>query len=106
MNTTQLVLFSHQNQDRILRKDEAMALSGLSRTTLWRLERDGNFPARRQLSVGAVGWLKSEIDAWIEARQAITSGNCRQVAVSSRRGRKPKMKNSLDHHIVKLTLEI
>lgn len=90
MSAKQFVLLSHKNQDRFLRADETMALSGLSRTTLWRLEGAGNFPARRRLSVGAVGWLKSEVEAWIEARQSITADNCKPVAIYSRRGRKPK----------------
>ena len=40
----------------------------LSRTTLWRLERDGVFPRRLQLSPGRVGWLESEIDRYIADR--------------------------------------
>lgn len=91
MPAKQLALLSSQNQDRFLRADETIALSGLSRTTLWRLEGAGNFPARRRLSVGAVGWLKSEVEAWIEARQTITVDNCKPVAIYSRRGRKPKL---------------
>ena len=95
MSTKQLVLPSLQNLDRFLRADEAIALSGLSRTTLWRLEGAGKFPARRRLSVGAVGWLKSEVEAWIDERQTITADNCNPVAIYSRRGRKPKRENML-----------
>ncbi len=29
----------------------------LSRTTLWRLERDGQFPQRIQVSPGRIGWV-------------------------------------------------
>lgn len=43
-------------------------ITGLSRTTIWRLEKIGGFPRRRQLSAGAVGWLKAEIDHWMESR--------------------------------------
>src|SRR2546427_13090600 len=53
---------------RILRVAEVMARSGLSRTSLWRLERRGAFPARRQLSPGAVGWIEAEVEAWILGR--------------------------------------
>ena len=52
----------------ILRVDQVMARSGLSRTSLWRLERRGAFPARRQLSPGAVGWIEAEVEAWILGR--------------------------------------
>jgi prophage regulatory protein len=41
----------------------------LSRSTIWRLERAGKFPARRQLSANAVGWLRSEVEAWLASRQ-------------------------------------
>jgi prophage regulatory protein len=41
----------------------------LSPVTIWRLEKAGKFPKRRQLSPGRVGWLASEVDAWIESRE-------------------------------------
>jgi prophage regulatory protein len=56
--------------DRILREPEVKRLSGLSRTTRWRLERQGEFPRRLQISENAIGWLDSEIRLWIESRQA------------------------------------
>jgi prophage regulatory protein len=55
-------------EDLILREPEVKRLTGLSRTTRWRLERKGGFPQRRQLSENAVGWLGSEISQWIESR--------------------------------------
>jgi len=54
--------------DQILRANEVHELTGLSRTTIWRLERKGGFPARLPLSAGSVGWRKSEVDAWIKSR--------------------------------------
>jgi len=41
---------------------------GLSRTTIWRLERDGLFPKRRLLTGKIVAWDESEIDEWIQSR--------------------------------------
>lgn len=41
----------------------------LSDVTIWRLEKAGKFPKRRQISPGRVGWLASEVDAWIESTQ-------------------------------------
>jgi prophage regulatory protein len=52
-----------------LRRREVTARTGLSSTTLWRLENLGQFPKRRQLSERLVGWLETDIDAWIESRQ-------------------------------------
>ncbi len=57
------------SQDRIVRTQEVQQLIGLSRSTIWRLERKGDFPARLPLGTGSVGWLKSDIEAWIRSRK-------------------------------------
>ena len=41
--------------DRFVREPECRALTGLSRSTRWRLERSGEFPKRRRLSSNGVG---------------------------------------------------
>jgi prophage regulatory protein len=41
---------------------------GLSRTTIWRLEREGLFPKRRLLTGKIVAWDETEVDEWIESR--------------------------------------
>jgi prophage regulatory protein len=41
----------------------------LSDVTIWRMEKLGQFPKRRQLSPGRVAWLASEVDAWVESRK-------------------------------------
>ncbi len=63
---------------RLLRTNELIRRTGLSRSTLWRLERDGKFPKRRQIGAGAVGWLEHEIDEWIEKRPVIVGANINQ----------------------------
>lgn len=55
--------------DRILRIHEVREKTGLSRTTIWRLERKGDFPARVALSAGSVGWLLSDVDGWLQSRK-------------------------------------
>ena len=47
--------------------------TGLSRSTIFRLERIGDFPKRRQISPGAVAWLKEEVEQWMHSR-AMTKG--------------------------------
>ena len=54
--------------DRILRSHEVQEMTGLSRTTIWRLERKGEFPARVALCAGSVGWRLSEVDTWVRGR--------------------------------------
>jgi len=57
-----------QTEDRFVRPSEIKKLTGLSKTTVWRREKAGDFPARRRLSPGAVGWLWSEVKEWMERR--------------------------------------
>lgn len=51
---------------KILRKKDVKEITGLSDTTLWRLEKEAKFPRRLQLGGGAVGWLQEEVEGWIE----------------------------------------
>ncbi len=63
------------NRSNIARPRDLPALTGLSKTTIWRLERAGNFPQRIQLSIGAVGYLISEIQAWLDSRLRVAEGD-------------------------------
>ena len=54
--------------DRIIRPKDITTITGLSRATIWRSEKKGQFPERRQISAGAVGWLWSEIEGWMKNR--------------------------------------
>jgi len=57
-------------RERIIRKPELLAMLGLSDPTVWRKEKRGEFPKRLRLGAGAVGWLESEVNAWLEERKA------------------------------------
>jgi len=57
--------------DRYLRMNEVAEILGVSTTTIWRLEKAGEFPVRRRISSNAVGYLASEIEAWIESREPV-----------------------------------
>jgi prophage regulatory protein len=52
----------------ILRTADVVRLTGLSRTTLWRLERKGIFPSRIRLGLNSVGWREGEVRDWIDSR--------------------------------------
>lgn len=58
-----------QKCERFVREKERKAITGLSRSQAWRLERDGQFPKRRKLGKSAVGWLASELSAWVASRE-------------------------------------
>jgi prophage regulatory protein len=56
--------------DRILRDAEVRTLTGLSRTTRWRLIRAKKFPAPVKLTDFAVGWRESAIVGWLSSRES------------------------------------
>lgn len=58
-------------QNEVWRWPTVQHVSGLSRTTAWRLERSGDFPRRRKISANAVGWLRSEVEAWVLSRAEV-----------------------------------
>jgi prophage regulatory protein len=55
---------------KVLRLNEVMGRTGQSRTSIWRLERRGDFPRKVQLAPGAIGYREDEVDEWIERRSA------------------------------------
>lgn len=57
--------------DRIVRERERRAITGVSRTTAFILERQGHYPARVQLTGGRVGWRLSELVQWVESRPRV-----------------------------------
>lgn len=59
--------------ERILCAKQVQERTGLSRTTIWRLEQAEQFPARRSIALRRVGWLASEIDKWMASRHV---GKC------------------------------
>lgn len=61
----------------ILRRTEVEARTGLKRSTIYdKLDPespryDATFPKRVSLGTSAVGWLESEVDAWVASRQVV-----------------------------------
>jgi prophage regulatory protein len=53
---------------RILRWDDLVKITGLSKRTIARYELEGTFPKRRKIGKVAVGWLESEVDEWMLSR--------------------------------------
>jgi prophage regulatory protein len=55
---------------RFLRFQAVRDRTGLSRSTIWRLERRGEFPLHRRISANAVGWLETEVVDWMLTKTA------------------------------------
>ena len=71
--------------------------TGLAGTTQWRMEKQGLFPARRQISAGLVGWIETEVERWIVDRATVFVGSAKPVCADSKRGRKPKTQEVASH---------
>jgi prophage regulatory protein len=54
---------------RLLPFPEVAQRVALSRSTIWRMERAGQFPKRRRLSVNKVAWWEPEIEEWLQSRK-------------------------------------
>ena len=60
--------------DRIMRTSEVVKLTGLSKTTIWRRVRSGDFPMPVRLgslATRSVSWREGEIERWIDSRSGI-----------------------------------
>ena len=53
---------------QIIRPKELAELLSISTVTLWRMEKRGELPKRKQISSRTVGWLESDIKEWLDNR--------------------------------------
>ncbi|WP_269462526.1 helix-turn-helix transcriptional regulator [Sphingobium sp. YG1] len=65
MADTQARARKDRRTDRLLRKPEVSAKTGMSVSAIYRLEMAGCFPRRLQIGLRAVGWYESDIDEFI-----------------------------------------
>lgn len=52
----------------ILRRKQVEARTGLSRSTIYNGVKAGTFPKPIHLGAQSVGWVESEVDAWLRER--------------------------------------
>jgi len=57
-------------EDRILKRRQVEARTGLPRSSLYAAIAAGTFPAQIKLTAKSVGWLESDVIGWISARVA------------------------------------
>lgn len=53
---------------KILRLRAAKDWTGLSRSTIYAMMKNGTFPKSLSLGARAIGWLESDIQSWIDSR--------------------------------------
>ena len=57
--------------ERIMRIPEVVEVTGLSKATIWRRVKSGDFPAPVRLgslATRSVGWREGEIKRWLDSR--------------------------------------
>ena len=54
-----------------IRRNQLKQITGLSPSTIWRLEAEGAFPRRRKLSAGTVGWIYEEVLRFLEESEKV-----------------------------------
>ncbi|HFW4798206.1 TPA: helix-turn-helix transcriptional regulator [Salmonella enterica subsp. diarizonae serovar 60-67:z35:-] len=59
------ILKMYGERERLVREDERRNITGLSRSTVWRLEREGAFPKRKQTGKNSCAWLMSDLLLWM-----------------------------------------
>lgn len=55
--------------ERILRRPDVEARTGLSRSTIYDWMKRGEFPKPVALGTRRVGWREGDIEAWVAARE-------------------------------------
>ena len=55
-----------------LRMPTVMRMTGLGRSTIYRLIADQKFPSPVRLGLRAVAWRRTDLDRWSEARPIVT----------------------------------
>jgi prophage regulatory protein len=55
--------------DRVINTRELLDLIPLTRSTIWKLAREGRFPKPIQLTPSRIGWQLSEVLAWVADRK-------------------------------------
>jgi prophage regulatory protein len=58
------------SKNNIIRLLQAIAKTGLSRSTIYAMLARGEFPQKIQLSTRSIGFLESEVDQWLADKAA------------------------------------
>ena len=68
---------------RVIRLIEVINKTGLKKTTIYKLIKGKSFPEAIALGERAVGWLESEIEAWIKDRILERDQTCHTTSPES-----------------------
>ena len=54
--------------NRLLKRRQVEEITGIGRSSIYRLMKSGEFPQRVKVGRNAVRWRESDITAWVESR--------------------------------------
>ena len=81
-------------EDRFLRRPEVEVMTGLSRSTIYRLMSEGDFAPRYRIGRQAIGWKLSEVREWLDLRPKAVRGRlCKIIACLS-----DYLRKGIHHH--------
>lgn len=83
--------------DKYMRIKQVSEITGLSRATIYNMEKIGDFPKKTVLSTRAVAWRESEVASWMDSRKELTKsgreaapGDTKKSAAKKREIKKEK----------------
>jgi prophage regulatory protein len=80
-----------QSAFQIIRLPQVCSITGLRRSMIYRLEAEQGFPSRIKIGIRAVGWIESEVQAWVTQRVEASRRALRRREVAS-----PLTKGAID----------
>ena len=88
--------------DKYMRIKQVSEITGLSRATIYNMEKIGDFPKKTVLSTRAVAWRESEVVNWMDSRKELTKsgreaapGDTKKSAAKKREIKKEKEQKSV-----------
>lgn len=81
--------------DKYLRAKQVCEYTGLSRATIYNMEKAGDFPKKIALGERAVAWRESEVKEWMESRKS-----AQKTGREARPGRPPTSQNKKKKELV------
>lgn len=63
---------------KILRLRRVLEKTGMGRSSVWRMVKEGTFPAPIKLSPRMVGWVEEEVNDWLVEKTRIREGSARR----------------------------
>jgi prophage regulatory protein len=61
---------TRSSDTRLLRRPEVQSLTGLSKSTMYQMIADGDFPKQIQIGKRSVFWAEAHITKWIQEKIA------------------------------------